>query len=133
MVSRAEAAAQALLADLEVAAEPPVNLSELAGALGVSRIEVRDDFGDGRLEISGREVVIVLQARASSVRRRFTLAHELGHLWVWRSRVSGLSPEAEEHFCNAFASELLLPREWMVANAPVRQDLDTLKAFAGHA
>lgn len=40
----------------------------------------------------------------------FTLLHELAHLWLGKTGVSGASPDAAiERFCNDVAGELLLP------------------------
>jgi Zn-dependent peptidase ImmA (M78 family)/transcriptional regulator with XRE-family HTH domain len=46
--------------------------------------------------------------------RLFTLAHELGHIWIGRSGVSDAEPAShskEEAFCNAVAAELLVPEK----------------------
>ncbi|MBI4570183.1 MAG: ImmA/IrrE family metallo-endopeptidase [Planctomycetes bacterium] len=45
-------------------------------------------------------------------RKTFTLAHELGHVWLGRSGVSDVDMESdqkEERFCNAVAAEVLAP------------------------
>ncbi len=69
--------------------------------------------------------VIVLRRPAQddkfSLRRRFTLAHEIGHL-ILRSRITEHQPHfafdsddrEEEALCNAFASELLVPTPWIL-------------------
>jgi Zn-dependent peptidase ImmA (M78 family)/transcriptional regulator with XRE-family HTH domain len=42
----------------------------------------------------------------------FTLVHELAHLWLGATGVSGLYAESQlERYCNDVASELLLPRQ----------------------
>lgn len=45
----------------------------------------------------------------------FTLLHELAHLWLGQTGVSGVNVEKEiERFCNDVASELLLPADELV-------------------
>jgi Zn-dependent peptidase ImmA (M78 family)/DNA-binding XRE family transcriptional regulator len=50
--------------------------------------------------------------------RLFTLAHEIGHIWIGASGVSDTEPtshRAEEAKCNEIAAELLVPREDFLA------------------
>ena len=61
----------------------------------------------------GRRVYIILynEHSGSHARRRFTLAHEIGHIYLGHSNDS---PD-EEREANTFAAELLMPRilvEW---------------------
>ncbi len=56
---------------------------------------------------------IVINDRDAEAAWSFTLAHELAHIWLGRTGVSG-GPESileVERFCNDVASELLLPSE----------------------
>lgn len=67
----------------------------------------------------------------------FTLLHEIVHVWLGKSGVSGVHAEqTTEKFCNDVASELLLPTEelsQLVLPRPfdVRTATDALSAFAG--
>lgn len=79
---------------------------ENAGALVVAR-----DLGSDRLDAvsqwDGRQApLILIAAHAPSDRRRFSLAHELGHLVMHRRPGSGPDQEKE---ADAFASEFLMP------------------------
>lgn len=98
---------------------PPIDVRELAWALGVSEIRTRPTVADGRLEYQPGRQVIVVDTRAAPARQRFTIAHELGHLWLGRaeSRALDLDPAARERFCDAFAAALLLPNDWISERA----------------
>ena len=110
---------------------PPLDLHVLADKLGVHAIRLTSDFGDGRLEDDGRTRTILIQRRAGRARQRFTLAHELGHLYLRshaRDLLTDLDPRSEEHFCNAFAAALLLPQAWLDRQEPVtRPSLNALR------
>ena len=63
---------------------------------------------------------IVINDRDSRAAWCFTLVHELVHLWLGQTGVSGGSRAAErgiEKFCNELASELLLPATELVSLA----------------
>lgn len=56
--------------------------------------------------------VIVINDQDAKTAWSFTLLHELTHLWLGKSGVSGANAEARiEKFCNDVASEILLPTE----------------------
>src|SRR5437016_1960286 len=104
-------------------AEFPVPVEAIAEDLLGLRVEETAD-----LEISGMllpsERRVVLNAAESPHRRRFTLAHELGH-WICqcldgaaapvycREQDVGFDPVAKalEREANVFAAELLMPEE----------------------
>ncbi len=55
---------------------------------------------------------IAVNANDSPAAWSFTLVHELAHLWIGATGVSGIASEhAIEKFCNSVAGELLLPNE----------------------
>lgn len=67
----------------------------------------------------------------------FTLAHEFAHVWRGTSGIGNENPRSDgqseiERWCNAVASEVLVPRDDLavrlarVASAPLTQALDTL-------
>jgi Zn-dependent peptidase ImmA (M78 family) len=65
--------------------------------------------------------LVFINAVDSRSAQMFTLAHELGHLWLGRSALDDASlksPEAEgaERWCNEVAAELLVPLEVLKAN-----------------
>jgi hypothetical protein len=135
LYERAERAAGELL-HRAAAGPPPVDVRELAWNLGVSEIVTRSTFGDGRLEWRSGEKVIVVDIKAGQSRRRFTIAHELGHLVLssGQSRAFDLDLQAQEQFCNAFAAALLLPRDWLQRRAGhARPELKELRAISEEA
>ena len=93
-------------------------------------------FYQGRLQ-----VLIRLNSDLPSVRRRFTLAHELGHLLLGIPTVVGesvseslRSDSAEERTVNDLASELLLPGKIVRRELPsVPIVAAELKRLAKHA
>jgi IrrE N-terminal-like domain len=89
-------------------------LEAMALRLGVSRIiEERLPFDGGIFQLSGGELVIRLNADSPTTRRRFTLAHEIGHLLLGKPglRSSCGRDQVLERKCDAIASELLMPSD----------------------
>ncbi len=96
---------------------PPVDLDHLARRMGVDEVVRRPMEIDGRLLAGPDRIVVQLCSQRSYVRQRFTLAHELGHLWLSQNRVKSELPplewREEERFCNRFAAAILMPRTWI--------------------
>jgi hypothetical protein len=90
-------------------------LESLARKLGVGQItEERLPFEGGLFQLPDGKLVVKLNSESSPVRKRFTLAHELGHLLLktlpaFRSR--GQADIALERTCDMIAAELLIPLE----------------------
>lgn len=119
--------ARALVEKLGLKA-PPVPVEKLAKALGV-RIEYNpfDDELSGMAFLRDGKPVIGVNANHHPNRQRFTIAHELGHIILHRSRLdaavlvdksknfiardamSAEGTDLVEVQANAFASELLMP------------------------
>jgi Zn-dependent peptidase ImmA (M78 family) len=100
----------------------PIDPERIARAMGIEVAEESLDSGvSGRIEKrDGRPARISLSKLVSKVRRRFTLAHELGHfvrnpdcdLEYEDFRVEDAHPaqrSEDERFADAFAAELLMP------------------------
>jgi Zn-dependent peptidase ImmA (M78 family) len=124
--------ARALVEKLGVKA-PPVPVEKLAKALGV-RVEYNpfDNELSGMAFLRDGKPVIGVNANHHPNRQRFTIAHELGHIVLHRSRLDAavLVDKKSKHFiprdqisaegtdpvevqANAFASELLMPAKWV--------------------
>jgi hypothetical protein len=89
-------------------------LEAMALRLGVSRIvEESLSFEGGIFQLSGGELVIKLNADSPATRKRFTLAHEIGHLLLGKPglRSSCGRDQVLERKCDAIASELLMPAD----------------------
>ena len=125
---RGARAARRLLAEHPDLERAPVDVEALAGRLGIRLREVEmDDETSGMLIVksNGASAIAVNQEHHPH-RKRFTVAHELGH-WAMhisagterhfvdhlvvkrRDRRASQGTEREEVEANAFAAELLMP------------------------
>lgn len=86
-----------------------------------SKSYLADNGLSGKIIRKGKDVFIMINQNDPEARRRFTLAHELGHLLegVSDAYMSQAMPDGydKERFADVFASELLMPadfveREW---------------------
>lgn len=87
-------------------------LEAMALRLGVSKIvEERLSFEGGVFQLPSGELVIKLNADGPASRKRFTLAHEIGHLLLGKPGLRGSCDRDKvlERKCDAIASELLMP------------------------
>ncbi len=113
-------------------AQPPIRVEQIAReVLGINIIKAPlDDDLSGFLYLQGDSAIIGVNKKHHVHRRRFTVAHELGHLLLHREGTkkegafidktplvlrrdplssAGVDPLEVE--ANAFAAELLMPRE----------------------
>lgn len=114
----AEDLARHLLNTLNIESHPPIDVHKVATLMGVARIISHTQIEDGRLERSHKSTLIYVRAGSGFTRRRFTVAHEIGHLLLagdedalraYRSRIR----TTEERFCDDFAAALLIPSDWV--------------------
>lgn len=97
---------------------PPIDLMAIVSALG---IHVREDILPpdltGLYVRNKQHAVIILQRGLHATRRRFTLAHEIGHHVLggssYNDYVHTCEDRNDELQCNAFAAELLMPADLM--------------------
>ena len=110
--------------DTEVGTQIPVNPATIAEGLGIA-IEWDDSMtgaDHGCLDPNNGHPVIRLSRDQGLNRRRFTVAHELGHYCQemyngdldnlqphHRNETSALGTEPDEVYANGFAAELLMP------------------------
>jgi hypothetical protein len=91
------------------------SLEALAHKLGISQIlQQRLPFEGGLFQLPSGELVVKLNSESSPVRKRFTLAHEVGHLilkTVPAFRSTRRTDAALERTCDMIAAELLMPSE----------------------
>lgn len=102
----------------------PVDPIRIAKMMGVDVKEgvLPDEVSAGLLKKPGHDPVIILEARDSKVRRRFSCAHELGHFvdrfgedeyeYVdLRGTLAKAGSDPREIFANRFAACLLMPED----------------------
>ena len=117
--------------------DPQFLLVDVAEYFGLA-VVVRDELDKaGQLVPDGGCLHAVVR-RANREYKRFTLAHEVGHFLL--DRVEGI-PLAEqtnsrpiEHYCNSFASNMLIPRGWLTKHTSSRAvSLDAAVSLAAAA
>jgi len=112
------AAARRLLADRGIAT-PPIPVDRLAEEMGLEIVD-RKNLGS----LSGRLVDTRIEvAPCATNRRRFVIAHELGHHVLRKPHGSSPHVEAE---VNAFAGELLVPGPFLAAAVAETTELASL-------
>lgn len=103
----------------------PVNPIRIASTLGVQVMEadLGDNISGALVKSKGKEPTILLNAQDAPNRKRFTCAHELGHLAKrqddfsefeyidFRDGSSSTGEVESERFANAFAANLLMPED----------------------
>lgn len=135
--------------------ETPAQVEKLCARLGIECIgqNLRDDISGYIERLNDHKYRIVYNSNHSEVRRRFTIAHELGHYYLhrailgngtgdskaYRSDVPGhTNPKIrtkEEREANSFAADLLMPKnkieQWKTEGdnfSSVRQKLNVSEA-----
>lgn len=84
---------------------PVCSLFEIIEENGIKIFEIEEDESfDGMSARAGRQFMIVINRLKTPDRRRFTAAHELGHI------LCGFAQTEDAH-CHDFAKALLLPKE----------------------
>ncbi|WJM82893.1 ImmA/IrrE family metallo-endopeptidase [Pectobacterium brasiliense] len=107
----------------------PVDPVWIANELGLDVVEVTLDgtVSGALLKEPEQDPVIILNSNDSSVRKRFTCAHELGHYIKrtengqpleyefidYRGKLAAQGVDADEMFANNFAACLLMPEKEM--------------------
>jgi hypothetical protein len=89
---------------------PPTNLEQIARRLGVTEITTSDIGGSGELhKIDGRFSIVTAEDLPQA-RKRFTVAHELGHVIIEGTGAHAPRAGRElERVCDLIATELLMP------------------------
>jgi Zn-dependent peptidase ImmA (M78 family) len=126
--------AEALISKLGVVS-PPVNVAVVAKSLGIKVVETSlGDDVSGMLITKGGTITICVEESHPEVRRRFSIAHEIGHhalghqfepgehvhvdrgaLVSMRNRLSAEGTDHREIEANQFAACLLMPRAMVEA------------------
>lgn len=122
--------------------EPPIKVEALARAKGLPIVEqaLESDVSGALVSLGNKNHGIAVNAAHAPVRKRFTIAHELGHFLLGHDpgdhldwgftvlRRDGRSSEAndfQEIEANFFAASLLMPKHML------RADVDLKRGFHG--
>jgi Zn-dependent peptidase ImmA (M78 family) len=125
--------------------EVPTNLSILFQGLGLKYIELNDtdDIDGAIIEIDGKPAIAVLNKARPIQRQRFTLAHEIGHIFLKHTKRDIYDPEEiretgkeptdkkkppQEIEADIFASELLIPYQQL---KKYTADMNNIENLAG--
>lgn len=141
---RAQMAARELLELFDVRDPKDIRLQDFAGWEGVLLEEKPIDGSEGRLVTHGERAMIVVNNRITEVgKRRFVIAHELGHFHLHRSDegyalcnerafVDWHGGRPHETEANEFAAELLMPRPlFRSAARATLPNLSTINELSG--
>ena len=137
---RAENAAHRLLQQMGIGEHPPIDVRWIAKELGISILERPRLYKAGYGVISGlllrREgrTICILNKDHASTRRRYSLAHEIGHFNLHppeeayidvaaRSDRSSDGTDPREIEANAFAAALLMPERTLCKQVPIPLDI----------
>lgn len=131
---RARHAVRRLLRDQGVGDSPPVDVYRIARNLGIEVVErpklvVQGEEASGFLLRTRGRTICVLNEDDHPNRKRFTVAHEIGHYllhpfqetyidWNFRNNKSSEGTDHREIEANGFAAELLMPEELIRAEVP---------------
>jgi IrrE N-terminal-like domain len=97
---------------------PPTDLDAIARALNIHEIVPEDLAMSGELRRNGKGFKLVYSAYLSPGRKRFTIAHEIGHAIILGSGPRAPRTGQElERICDMIAVELLMPETVFVSAA----------------
>ena len=122
--------------------ELPIKLESIAKFLDLTILigDFQDEQIDGVFERSTKRIVV--SSSAPQVRKRFTVAHEIGHFVLhsemdkeifFRSKSRNISMEMDniEREANAFAAIILMPRDLTISQWRVTRNLSVLASRFG--
>ncbi|MBX3720728.1 MAG: ImmA/IrrE family metallo-endopeptidase [Turneriella sp.] len=119
MSQRAIAAAQHVLAKLRITDPSQIQIEEIAYLENVLTTEKEISGSEGRLVSRNGKAILTVKANLHAARRRFVIAHEVGHHVLHSEMGLNLCESADfigyhktrpqESEANVFASEILMP------------------------
>ncbi len=101
---------------------PPINILKLAKehAIVIEHHDLPVDIDGASFNLNKKNATIIINTSKPFFRRQFTLAHELGHVLIPSHKgdivddtIDKYTTWFEEWEANRFASELLLPEQWI--------------------
>lgn len=111
---------------------PPTDLEAIMPRLNVNQCEAHPDMPvNGELRKEGNALRIVYSSHLSPTRKRWTIAHELGHA-VFESTGPGCPRYGKEveRLCDLLAREILLPKEQFLSLLERTTDLRVVSKLA---
>ena len=128
--------AAGLFSLLRIAAEKAGVYVLLLGDLGSHHSDLGEDVFRGMALADDIAPFVVINDNDAAPARAFSLLHELAHIWLGASGVSGplkgFSPNAVERFCNEVAGVFLLPPEAVQTLSTSRLgDFDAVLSLTG--
>ena len=142
-MSAASSPAERLLRSLGVTEPEEIDLEAIAWHMGVVKVKYRElDGCEARIVGLGDQAIITVDDRAIPRRRRFSVAHELGHWHFHRGKTllcrhedigAKQGKQEAERSANQFAANLLLPSYLLlpIARKHPRLTLKMLRETAG--
>lgn len=109
---------------------PPTELDAIAKRLGIREVISAEMHADGELRGRNDGYTIVVSSNQGAARRRFSLAHEIAHVIVKRSRSESASGRELERLCDDMAAELLMPASMFRLEAGPRPDAGRIRRLA---
>ncbi len=109
----------------------PVDIESICKELGIRVKDNQPLDKDGYLICQGGKKIILVNSQITNRhRRRFIIAHELGHFLLHRAQLyscdhvseaanQDVNTQEQEKEANAFANELLIPRKELIKHIPV--------------
>ncbi len=124
----AEAAADSLRIEWHLGTNAAPNMIHLAEAHGIRIFSLPPDceYVDAFSFWLDGEPFIFLDMAKSAERRRWDVAHEIGHLVMHRQMSGSSGNRQHEHEANQFASSFLMPRSSVIASMSYEPTLEAL-------
>jgi hypothetical protein len=95
---------------IEGCAFPPTDLNAVASRVGVDSITRQDDMvGSGELRDNHGRFEIAYSGALNAGRRRFTIAHEFGHVILASCGTACSGSKELERLCDRIGAEILMP------------------------
>lgn len=140
--SEAKIAAKEVLSTYCPKIELPISPFHIAEKMGlqVKPVTVKSNVAGGLLKKENSPPIIFFNGDDAINRRRFTVAHEIGHYYRhfteqyefeymdYRDQMSSKGNDPEEIFANQFAANLLMPENHVKAQFAVLKSSGSLKA-----
>jgi Zn-dependent peptidase ImmA (M78 family) len=118
---------------LQGTTRPPTDLDQIAPKLGITGFEAAEIAGSGELRRDGDRLRVFYSIDLSADRRRFTIAHEMGHALLESTGPKRPQKGKEvERLCDMFAAELLMPRQEFLDRAHGEASTERILELARH-